>query len=112
MKETRINKFLSEAGYCSRRAADKLIEQGRVTINGEIPQMGTKINPSDTVQVDGKTIRKSTDTAVYLALNKPKGVVCTTDTRVEKNNIIDFWAITNEFFQLVVWTKTAKALYS
>ena len=71
-------------------------------------QMGTKINPSDTVQVDG-TIRKSTDTAVYLALNKPKGVVCTTDTRVE-NNIIDFLAITNEFFPIGRLDKDSQGL--
>ena len=90
MKETRINKFLSEAGYCSRRAADKLIEQGRVTINGMVPLMGTKIRTGDTVQVDGKTINKSSESLVYLALNKPRGIVCTTDTRVEKNNIVDF----------------------
>ncbi len=90
MKETRINKFLSESGYCSRRAADKLIEQGRVTINGTVPLMGTKIRTGDTVQVDGKTINKSSESLVYLALNKPRGIVCTTDTRVEKNNIVDF----------------------
>lgn len=90
MKETRINKFLSEAGYCSRRAADKLIEQGRVTINGTVPLMGAKIRTGDTVQVDGKTINKSSESLVYLALNKPRGIVCTTDTRVEKNNIVDF----------------------
>ena len=53
---TRINKFLSEAGFCSRRAADKLIEEGRVTINGKVPEMGTKINPTDEVRVDGKLI--------------------------------------------------------
>ncbi|MEC8611251.1 MAG: 23S rRNA pseudouridine(2604) synthase RluF [Bacteroidota bacterium] len=110
MKETRINKFLSEAGFCSRRAADKLIEQGRVTINGEIPQMGTKITPSDTVQVDGKTIRKSTDTAVYLALNKPKGVVCTTDTRVEKNNIIDFLGYHKRIFPIGRLDKDSQGL--
>ena len=56
---TRINKFLSEAGYCSRRAADKLIDQGRVTINGVVPEMGTKIAPTDEVKVDGKLISES-----------------------------------------------------
>ncbi len=86
----RINKYLSEVGYCSRRAADKLIEQGRVTINGEVPLMGTKISPGDNVAVDGKPITKPKEEHVYLALNKPVGIVCTTDTRVEKDNIIDF----------------------
>ena len=89
-KTTRINKFLSEAGYCSRRAADKLIDAGRVTINGEVPLMGTKIVAGDVVRVDGKLISKVDDKLVYLAFNKPVGIVCTTDTQVEKHNIIDF----------------------
>lgn len=87
---TRINKFLSEAGYCSRRAADKLIEAGRVTINGEVPEMGTKIAPNDKVHVDGELIKNSKEDFVYLAFNKPIGIVCTTDTRVEKDNIIEY----------------------
>lgn len=87
----RLNKYLSEAGYCSRRAADKLIEAQRVTINGEIPELGTKVAPGDLVAVDGQPIKKEEDKKfVYLALNKPVGIVCTTDTRVEKDNIIDF----------------------
>jgi len=89
-KQTRINKYLSEVGYCSRRAADKLIEQGRVTINGKVPEMGTKIVEGDDVRVDGETVSKSEQKPVYLAFNKPIGIVCTTDTRVEKDNIIDF----------------------
>lgn len=89
-KETRINKFLSEAGYCSRRAADKLIDEGRVTINGEVPLMGTKIVEGDVVQVDGKLITKPEEELVYIAFNKPVGIVCTTDVNVEKNNIIDY----------------------
>ena len=86
----RINKFLSEVGYCSRREADKLIEAGRVTINGVIPEMGTKIAPGDIVHVDGKEIKNNKEGFVYLAFNKPVGIVCTTDTSVEKDNIIDF----------------------
>ncbi|MEZ4795835.1 MAG: 23S rRNA pseudouridine(2604) synthase RluF [Flavobacteriaceae bacterium] len=87
---TRINKYLSEIGYCSRREADKLIEAGRVTINGKIPEMGTKIAPNDIVAVDGAILQDSKNSFVYLAFNKPIGIVCTTDTRVEKDNIIDF----------------------
>lgn len=87
---TRINKFLSEAGYCSRRAADKLIEQRRVTINGVVPEMGTKIAPGDKVHVDGELITNPKEKQVYLAFNKPIGIVCTTDTKVEKDNIIDY----------------------
>ncbi len=90
VKLTRLNKYLSEAGYCSRRAADKLIDAGRVTINGEIPEMGTKVALEDKVHVDGQLIENSNTERVYLALNKPVGIVCTTDTRVEKDNIIDF----------------------
>tara|TARA_R110002072_G_scaffold11611_7_gene52170 strand:- start:685 stop:1443 length:759 start_codon:yes stop_codon:yes gene_type:complete len=86
----RINKFLSEVGFCSRREADKLIEAGRVTINGVIPEMGTKIAPHDVVAVDGEEIKNTKTSFVYLAFNKPVGIVCTTDTGVEKDNIIDF----------------------
>ncbi|MDA0739299.1 MAG: 23S rRNA pseudouridine(2604) synthase RluF [Nitrospirae bacterium] len=87
---TRINKYLSEAGYCSRRAADKLIDQGRVTINGEVPEMGTKISEEDEIRVDGKLISTPQEDFVYIAFNKPIGIVCTTNTKVEKHNIIDF----------------------
>jgi len=86
----RINKFLSEVGYCSRREADKLIDAGRVTINGVIPEMGTKITANDVVAVDGVEITNTKTSFVYLAFNKPVGIVCTTDTGVEKDNIIDF----------------------
>ena len=86
----RINKFLSEVGFCSRRAADKLILEGRVTINGVVPEMGTKVLPEDHVAVDGKSVTQAAKKHVYLAFNKPIGIVCTTDGRVEKNNIIDF----------------------
>jgi len=87
---TRINKYLSEIGFCSRRAADKLIEQNRVTINGKVPEMGTKVSQSDEIKVDGKLITKPNKKLVYIAFNKPIGIVCTTDTKVEKDNIIDY----------------------
>ncbi len=87
----RINKFLSEAGYCSRRAADRLIAEGKVTINGSVPLIGTKVDDGDQVEVEGQIVEKSTDqNNVYLAFNKPVGIVCTTDRRVEPDNIIDF----------------------
>jgi 23S rRNA pseudouridine2604 synthase len=86
----RLNKYLSEAGYCSRREADRLIDAGRVTVNGSVPEMGTKVAPKDIVRVDGETISGKRNDFVYLAFNKPVGIVCTTDTRVEKDNIIDF----------------------
>ncbi|WP_103866308.1 23S rRNA pseudouridine(2604) synthase RluF [Aquimarina sp. I32.4] len=86
---TRLNKYLSEVGYCSRREADKLIDQGRVTINGKIPEMGTKVAPEDTVRVDGELINQPEEKHVYLAFNKPVGIVCTT-AQNEKDNIIDY----------------------
>ncbi len=86
----RLNKYLSEVGFCSRREADKLIEQGRVTLNGIKPELGTKVQERDSVEVDGRTISKRTDKPVYLLFNKPIGIVCTTDTRVERDNIIDY----------------------
>jgi len=88
---TRINKYLSEVGYCSRRVADKLIEQGKVTINGKITLKGTRVDEGDQVEVEGQIIEKSTKQKnIYLVFNKPVGIVCTTDRRVERNNIIDF----------------------
>lgn len=110
MKETRINKYLSEAGYCSRRAADKLIEEGRITINGEVPLMGTKIVEGDVVKVDGKSVVKKDEKAVYLVLNKPRGIVCTTDTRVEKDNIIDFLNYPKRIFPIGRLDKASEGL--
>ena len=89
-KGVRINKFLSEAGFCSRREADKLIYKNRVKINGKVPLIGTKVMPGDRVSVDNKDIKAKKDKFIYIAFNKPKGIVCTTDTKREKNNIIDF----------------------
>ena len=86
----RINKYLSELGYCSRREADRLILARRVTVNGENPEMGTKISHDDSVAVDGIVISNNKNPSIYLAFHKPIGIVCTTDTKVEKNNIIDF----------------------
>ena len=110
MKETRINKFLSEAGYCSRRAADRLIEQNRVTINDEVPLMGTKIVQGDIVKVDGKLISKKEEKPVYIALNKPVGIVCTTDTKVEKDNIIDFMGYPKRIFPIGRLDKVSQGL--
>ena len=97
---TRINKFLSEAGFCSRRAADKLIDTGRVTINGKVPEMGTKVENGDEVRVDGKVVRNGEEELVYLAFHKPVGVVCTTDTKREKDNIIDYIGYPSRIFPI------------
>lgn len=90
MEKTRINKYLSEVGYCSRRAADKLLEEGKVTINGKIPKLGTKVSDEDEILVNGISIRKTEEKHIFIAFNKPIGIVCTTDTKREKNNIIDY----------------------
>lgn len=107
---TRLNKYLSEVGYCSRRAADKLIEEGRVTINGIVPEMGTKVGTNDEVRVDGKLIKDTKESFVYLAFNKPLGIVCTTDTRVEKDNIIDFINYPKRIFPIGRLDKNSEGL--
>jgi 23S rRNA pseudouridine2604 synthase len=89
-QKIRLNKYLSEVGYCSRRAGDKLIESGRVFINNEVASLGQKINITDEIKIDDKLVEVKTKRKIYLALNKPIGIVCTTDTKVEKDNIIDF----------------------
>lgn len=85
----RLNKFIAETGFCSRREADKYIEQGRVTINGVVPELGTKVAPSDEVRIDQKLIRKNREKPIYLAFNKPVGIECTTNLEVD-NNIVDY----------------------
>ena len=106
----RINKFLSEVGYCSRREADKLIEQGRVTINDNVPLLGTKIEANDIVKVDGKVVTDQKDKHVYIAFNKPVGIVCTTDTRVEKDNIIDYINFPKRIFPIGRLDKSSEGL--
>ena len=107
---TRINKFLSEAGYCSRRAADKLIAAGKVTINGDVPEMGTKVKDGDEVRVEGKLVGNSEEELVYLVFNKPVGVVCTTDTKREKDNIIDFIGYPTRIFPIGRLDKPSEGL--
>lgn len=80
----RLNKFISETGFCSRREADKYIEQGRVTVNGELPEMGVKVAQSDVVLVDGKQL-KAPPKRVYIAYNKPVGITCTTERKIQSN---------------------------
>ena len=87
----RLNKYLSEVGYCSRRKADRLIEEGKVTINGKTSLIGTKVEDGDQVEIERQKIEKSTKQKnIYIAFNKPVGIVCTTDRRLEPDNIIDF----------------------
>ena len=97
---TRINKFLSEIGYCSRRQADALIEQGRVYVNRKSAKMGMKVSEDDLIEVDGEKINQSKKKKIFIALNKPRGVVCTTNAGVEENNIIDFINFSERVFPI------------
>ena len=81
---------MSEIGYCSRREADRLIASGKVLVNGKIAEMGVKVGHDEQITVNGELLNQSKNKNIYLAFNKPKGIVCTSDTRVEKNNIIEF----------------------
>ncbi len=107
---TRINKYLSEIGFCSRRAADTLIEQGRVTINGKVPEMGTKMIPGDEIRVDGKLVSAPLEKHVYIAFNKPVGIVCTTDVKSERDNIIDYIAHPQRIFPIGRLDKPSEGL--
>ncbi len=111
MDKIRINKYLSEVGYCSRRAADTLLEEGRITVNGKVPEMGTKVSDQDDIKVDGKSISKTEeDDHVYIAFNKPVGIVCTTDTKREKDNIIDFIGHSKRIFPIGRLDKPSEGL--
>ena len=108
---TRINKYLSEAGYCSRRVADRFIKGGKVTINGKISEMGAKVEEGDQVEVEGKRIENSTSQKrIYLAFNKPIGIVCTTDRKVEPENIIDFIKYPKRIFPIGRLDKPSEGL--
>lgn len=106
---TRVNKYLSEVGYCSRRKADTLIEQGRVTINGQVPEMGTKVAPGDEVRVNGELIVPPKRENVYLAFNKPVGIVCTTNP-AEKKNIVDYINFPTRIFPIGRLDKPSEGL--
>lgn len=105
----RINKFLSESGYCSRREADKLIADGRVTINGIVPEMGTKILETDEVRVDGKLIRENREKPIYLAFHKPVGIECTTNQNV-RHNIVDYINYKERIFPIGRLDKASEGL--
>ena len=108
---TRINKYLSELGYCSRRRADRLIEEGKVTINGKVTEMGTKVEDGDQVEVEGQRIEKSIkQKKIYIAFNKPVGIVCTTDRGVEPDNIIDFIKYPKRIFPIGRLDKLSEGL--
>ena len=106
----RLNKYLSEIGHCSRRAADKLIDAGRIQVNGQKVVMGQKVSPRDRIEIDGILIEDHQEQNVYLAFNKPVGIVCTTDTRVEKDNIIDYINYPSRIFPIGRLDKPSEGL--
>ncbi len=106
--DTSLNKYISETGFCSRREADKYIDQLRVTINGVEAMKGNRVGEKDVVLVDGEPIKKK-KTAVYLALYKPKGVTCTTDLK-DKTNIIDFVNFKTRIFPIGRLDKRSEGL--
>ncbi len=89
MEEIRLNKFLSEAGVCSRREADRMIEEGRITVDGKKAETGMRVRPDQEIKVGKKVISMSREEEVLLAVYKPPGVICTTDRR-DKRNIVDY----------------------
>ncbi len=107
-EKIRINKFLSEVGFCSRRGADKIISQGRVFINGEIAVLGSKVRRDDLVKVDGELINKIEE-KIYIAFNKPLGIECTGNQKV-KNNIIDYINFNKRLFTIGRLDKDSEGL--
>ena len=111
MQLTRLNKYLSEIGYCSRREADKLIEERRIKINGCVAKMGVKISLKDKIHIDGQLIISNYKIKkVYLAFNKPVGIVCTTDIKREKNNIIEYINYPTRIFPIGRLDKASEGL--
>lgn len=109
MEKIRLNKFISDSGYCSRRDADSYIEQGRVTVNNkDCTEKGTLVEPTDKVKVDDDLIKR-TSNHVYIALNKPSGVTCTTDLE-DKSNIIDFVNFKERIFPIGRLDKLSQGL--
>lgn len=104
----RLNKFISDSGLCSRREADKMVETGRVTVNGRRAEAGMQVTGTDTVRVDGEVIASGRET-VYIAFNKPAGVTCTTD-RGEKSNIIDHVNYPDRIFNIGRLDKDSEGL--
>ena len=105
----RLNKFISETGYCSRREADKLIEQGKVTLNGALAEMGTKVSNADEIRIDGKLIRENNKKQIYLAFNKPVGIECTTNLDVPQN-IVDYINYPERIFPIGRLDKASEGL--
>ncbi|MDN4601968.1 pseudouridine synthase [Paenibacillus sp. F6_3S_P_1C] len=105
----RINKYISETGYCSRRETNRLIAAGRITINGEVCEKGADVESEDIVLIDGKEIPRDDSEPVYLALNKPMGIVCTAAKQVE-GNIIEYVNYPSRIFAIGRLDKASEGL--
>ena len=108
MPDTSLNKYISETGFCSRREADRYIEECRVTINGKDADKGNRVKPGDIVKIDGEPLKKK-QAPVYIMLNKPKGVTCTTDQK-DKSNIIDYVNFKSRIFPIGRLDKLSEGL--
>ncbi len=107
--ETRLNKYISDSGYCSRREADRFIESGKVTINKVVATLGHRVLPGDQVRVNGNLIESDTEPSVYIALNKPVGVTSTTD-RSDRTNVVDFINYPTRIFHIGRLDKDSEGL--
>jgi 23S rRNA pseudouridine2604 synthase len=108
VSKTRLNKFISETGFCSRREADKMIDEGVVTVNGKIPEMGTQVSRTDYIELRGKPL-KIKEELVYLVFNKPVGITCTTEHKVN-GNIVDFINFPKRIFPIGRLDKASQGL--
>ena len=104
--DTSLNKYISDTGFCSRREADRYIEECRVTINGRDADKGNRVRPGDIVKIDGEPLKKK-QAPVYIMLNKPKGITCTTDQK-DKTNIMIMCILSQGYFRLVAWISCRK----
>ncbi|WP_167609287.1 23S rRNA pseudouridine(2604) synthase RluF [Maribellus sediminis] len=108
METKRLNKAISETGFCSRREADRLIEAGKVKVNGTVAGLGVQVTRTDKIEVEGKLITKEVEN-IYLAFNKPVGIICTTDTSI-RDNIIDFIKFPERIFPIGRLDKPSEGL--
>jgi 23S rRNA pseudouridine2604 synthase len=106
--ELRLNKAISDSGLCSRREADRYIEQGRVTVNGKVASVGTKVSRFDKIRVDGHAVKQRAET-VYIAFNKPAGITCTTDP-ADPDNIVDYVNFPERIFNIGRLDKPSEGL--
>ncbi len=108
METKRLNKAISETGYCSRREADRLIDAGKVKVNSTVAGLGVQVTEADKIEVDGKLITKEVEN-IYLAFNKPVGIICTTDTSI-RGNIIDYIKFPERIFPIGRLDKPSEGL--